>query len=764
MCVIPHWTTLLTLANEALTLIYPLQAETYEQHRAAAAGLDKLDDYSTAWKASIEPDSTYDPQQIIEYTQDFDMARVGGDLENMLALMRTELRRNLGGIGNPDLYNHSHIGTKRIIERHVRSSVALVEEIVAQASKPLPPGVTHRDILTQLEEAKKSYGTTALVLSGGSVFGMAHIGVLKALFEQGLLPKIISGTSAGSIVAAVICTRKDEEIPRILEQFAHGDLAVFTDRDNPETWYTHLLRTLSYGTWHDSKHISRVMQDTIGDYTFREAFNRTGRVLNITVSSKRGLELPSLLNHQTAPNVLIWSAVVTSCSVPGVFESTTLFAKDETTGARFAWDPAGQLWIDGSIDNDVPLAHLGHLFGVNNAIVSQTNPHVAPFLSSEKTRLDKKWPKATSGAAIGAATDLFYDLAALAKLEAIYCSELLVQARIFPDQFGMLAGMMSQPYTADINILPRMSPWWALSLISNPTPTFMMEACRVGERDTWPNICRIKDSMAVEQALDFAIASLAEMKAFSESQVNLRRLYTGYPDLGVPPDQVKLKTRHARRGSGGSLQLSMRRRLNRELMENMDDEYSSDLEAGSPTGSSRRAGRSADSGKPADSTPSLLDVHGHLPSYNGMIKTNSLVHLPPMTPSPPVRAASVLWNGLTPFTNITDGGDAMEAQVAVLKAASGDELEVEADEDEDLEEMPVLVMKSTRGSSHSVSSSERKPMGRAGEIINEFENVESSSDPQPYEQVRLFSTEGTEAEKSDHLENCSASGESTDGS
>ncbi|MCQ4028514.1 hypothetical protein FK509_27010 [Klebsiella pneumoniae] len=41
-----------------------------------------------------------------------------------------------------------------------------------------------------------------LVLSGGGVRGFAHIGVLKALEELGLEPRMVIGTSAGAVVAA----------------------------------------------------------------------------------------------------------------------------------------------------------------------------------------------------------------------------------------------------------------------------------------------------------------------------------------------------------------------------------------------------------------------------------------------------------------------------------------------------------------------------------------------------------------------------------
>ncbi|MEI7596614.1 MAG: patatin-like phospholipase family protein [Bacteroidota bacterium] len=42
-----------------------------------------------------------------------------------------------------------------------------------------------------------------LVLSGGGVRGFAHLGAIKALSEHGIIPEVISGTSAGAVVAAL---------------------------------------------------------------------------------------------------------------------------------------------------------------------------------------------------------------------------------------------------------------------------------------------------------------------------------------------------------------------------------------------------------------------------------------------------------------------------------------------------------------------------------------------------------------------------------
>lgn len=44
-----------------------------------------------------------------------------------------------------------------------------------------------------------------LVLSGGGIRGVAHIGVIKALLENGIEPQVVSGSSAGSVVGALYC-------------------------------------------------------------------------------------------------------------------------------------------------------------------------------------------------------------------------------------------------------------------------------------------------------------------------------------------------------------------------------------------------------------------------------------------------------------------------------------------------------------------------------------------------------------------------------
>jgi NTE family protein len=48
-----------------------------------------------------------------------------------------------------------------------------------------------------------------LALSGGSVRGLAHLGVIKVLAEAGIRPAVITGTSAGSLIGAMLAAGMD---------------------------------------------------------------------------------------------------------------------------------------------------------------------------------------------------------------------------------------------------------------------------------------------------------------------------------------------------------------------------------------------------------------------------------------------------------------------------------------------------------------------------------------------------------------------------
>lgn len=91
----------------------------------------------------------------------------------------------------------------------------------ASPSNNIPPNhknlILRSKIKTFLKRARAAYGRTALCLSGGAMMGNYHFGAVKALLETGLLPHIISGTSAGSVIGAMLCTRTDEELTKELK-------------------------------------------------------------------------------------------------------------------------------------------------------------------------------------------------------------------------------------------------------------------------------------------------------------------------------------------------------------------------------------------------------------------------------------------------------------------------------------------------------------------------------------------------------------------
>ena len=64
-----------------------------------------------------------------------------------------------------------------------------------------------------------------LVLSGGGARGLAHIGVLKVLEENGLRPDFIAGASMGAIIGAIYASGKTvKEMEDFVNNFVFGDV------------------------------------------------------------------------------------------------------------------------------------------------------------------------------------------------------------------------------------------------------------------------------------------------------------------------------------------------------------------------------------------------------------------------------------------------------------------------------------------------------------------------------------------------------------
>lgn len=61
-------------------------------------------------------------------------------------------------------------------------------------------------------EPKTARPTIGLALGGGAARGWAHIGIIKALVANGIVPDVITGTSIGALVGGVWATGKLDEL------------------------------------------------------------------------------------------------------------------------------------------------------------------------------------------------------------------------------------------------------------------------------------------------------------------------------------------------------------------------------------------------------------------------------------------------------------------------------------------------------------------------------------------------------------------------
>ena len=465
---------------------------SYDEWKAAALVEDARSG-AAGWKRADES-GRYDYRVIRRRYEELRRLRGSGDPHRLLYNLNEGIHGNMGGMGSPRMYQRARVGTKDLITRYIAEQVAALEQIAGVDDESI--SVTEK--LEFFRRASHCFGRSALMLSGAGALGPFHVGVIKALVEQDLLPNVISGSSAGALVAAIVGTRTDDALHEVFHprQIVH----VFEEEAQAEADLLKGNRRLSV------REIRGFVEHQIPDLTFQEAFELTGRRINVSVSPRELHQQSRLLNAVTSPNVYIREAVLASCAIPGMYPAVTLQARNRS-GERQPYVPTRQ-WVDGSITDDLPAKRLSRLYGVNHFITSQTNPVVLWALRdthAQGTLLERWWE--------------INQHASREWMRATYPFVMELTKDLYPWNImtRMLYSIATQDYTADINILPRRRYWDPRKLLARLSEEEVRSLIAEGEMATWPRIEMIRNCTAISRTLDAILARLETQQMYAHA-------------------------------------------------------------------------------------------------------------------------------------------------------------------------------------------------------------------------------------------------------
>ena len=111
--------------------------------------------------------------------------------------------------------------------------------------------------------------------------------------------------------------------------------------------------------------VQEALHRLIPNLTFQEAYESTGRHLNVSIAAAEKHQTSRLLNSITTPNVYVREAVMASAAVPGFYPPVALAAKN-AKGKKQPYLPSRR-WVDGSLSDDLPAKRLARIYGVKTA-------------------------------------------------------------------------------------------------------------------------------------------------------------------------------------------------------------------------------------------------------------------------------------------------------------------------------------------------------------------------------------------------------------
>ncbi|NNE61842.1 MAG: DUF3336 domain-containing protein [Woeseia sp.] len=453
-------------------------AESYAEWREAAIAYDIAMGFDE-WKGSDES-KHYDYVSIRKRLAQLRRLRTKKDNEGLLFTLNEGIHGNMGGMGHGRLYSKARFGTKQVINDYIEEIAAALDHLAKKQVRSIPED----EKIEFFHRASQCFGRTALMLSGAGTLLYFHLGVVKALWEQDLLPSIISGSSGGSVIAALVGTHSHSEMEKLFDpEYLNDEVAKevsFMNKFSP-------FKKKQIPIAEVREQIARI----IPDLTFYEAYELTGIQINISVAPAEQHQSSRLLNAVTSPNVMIREAVLASCAVPGFYPAVTLAARD-TDGTRKPYLPARK-WIDGSVSEDLPIRRLARLYGVNHTIASQTNPLVYPFINDAKEQKN--------------ALEIIKDATLKTSREWTLASTKLAKrylrfSNVISNLVVRVESIASQSYTGDITILPPSRLYNPLQLLSTRTKEEVLQMIRDGEHSAWEKVETIRLQTHVGRTLD----------------------------------------------------------------------------------------------------------------------------------------------------------------------------------------------------------------------------------------------------------------------
>ncbi|KAJ3356689.1 hypothetical protein HDU91_005516 [Kappamyces sp. JEL0680] len=464
-------------------------SQSYGEWITAAKALDKQLGL-TEWQKEPSTELAFDEDLLLYITQRMALERKRDQVQKLCETLRNSAcKQDLAGVENVQIYSRCHSGTKLTVDAYVNQVVESLEH-VGKSSQ-----LSNADKAAFFKQVSITYGRTALCLSGGATFAWFHIGVMKALFDEGLLPSIITGTSAGSLMAAMVCCRTDEELDEIFTPSLAQHIGCLS-----MSWSEMFSNFYHTGALIDDEFFrDEAVWFTKGDMTFLEAYERTGRILNISVMSNETHSKTKLLNYINSPHITIRSAVVASSSIPGLLPACPLYFKN-VRGNVLRYEDSGRLWRDGSMRADIPQRELHQLFRVKYTIVSQVNPHVSLFFFHPRGHAGQpsahRYGHGWRGGFIAASFVSLFLLEINKWLAFIRDMELL--PRISGVNFSNL---WLQSFEGDLTILPTIRWNNVIRFLQDPDYERLAAFIFDGQTHTWPAVRAISNRMRIEHSI-----------------------------------------------------------------------------------------------------------------------------------------------------------------------------------------------------------------------------------------------------------------------